>query len=168
MTKRKGKRKGKGFFEDVGNAFSSVGNAVNDGLKRSGIISKALPFLGATAGSLLDPFLGPGGTALGGIAGAAAGDFAKSHGYGHKGMRGAGYLAVPSTLRSAHLPAKELGTIAGGRTSRKGKGIDTRTAGQRIRSTDNRAIKGIGGMKGRGLPTGVFGTVSSDRAQLKM
>lgn len=70
-----GRLSGMGFLEDAG-------NAVNGFLKDSHIISNALPWVGTTLGSALDPVIGPAGTALGGIVGTSLGNVARSHGYG--------------------------------------------------------------------------------------
>lgn len=68
-------QKGAGFFDDVNSFFKDSHIISNVG-------SYVLPAAGAALGTLLDPFIGPAGTVVGGLVGNSANDFIKSRGYG--------------------------------------------------------------------------------------
>jgi len=125
------RKKGMGFADDFDKFLKDTKLVSNVG-------AVALPFLGGLVGSLADPFVGPVGTVMGGIAGQSANDWIKSKGYGKHHQKAYGYLGgVPLKInKGSRFPKEEVGKVAGG--------------GRRVRG------------HGIGL-TAVFGTVSSDR-----
>ncbi len=105
MPKRKQKgsriQKGGNVFDDIGNWGRQAVKDTDAFLKKTKIASTigsvALPAIGGLIGSLADPFIGPSGTAIGGVLGSYANDQLRNGGYGKK--KGYGYLGgVPSPL----------------------------------------------------------------------
>jgi hypothetical protein len=125
-----------------GSWLSDQFDSVDRGLKQSHLLSNigsvALPALGGFIGSFADPFVGPLGTAVGGMAGVSANDFIKNQGYGRKKKQQAkGYLATPLNVSNggSRFPQEYVGRVQGGGRKMRGKGIGF---------------------------TAVFGTISSD------
>lgn len=102
----KRKMKGKGFWQDVGDWFSSVGTSVNDFLKRTKLISNV-------AGAVL-PLLAPLGTALltaNPIAAAASVGAAKAATEGIKSL-GYGYVNTLSKIGSKKMKGSGVQKMA--------------------------------------------------------
>lgn len=160
-----GKRmKGRGFWQDVGNWFKSVGTSINDFLKRTKIISNV-------AGAVL-PLLAPLGTALltaNPIAAAAsvgaakaAAEGIKSLGYGSKKMMirgGDNPLSIyPANQRMKGINPKR--TIRGAGYAESARDLLGSTAGAALGlMSGNPSLRNIlqGALKGKGG----YGTVNN-------
>ena len=148
----KKKQRGGDFFGDVDKFF-------RDSHIISNIGSVALPALGGFVGSFADPFVGPAGTVVGGVAGQSANDWIRNQGYGKKGRKtkGGSYLgAVPihTAQGGSRFPPEYVGRLQGGGTLLKQKKPQWLVGGGKKKHS----------MRGSGIGyTATFGTISSDR-----